>query len=311
MTPLIAYEAIGFVLGLIVGSFLNVCIARLPQGKSVVRPRSCCPKCGAGIRWYDNLPVLSWLLLRGRCRDCRQTICMHYPLVEIGLGLWFMAQAAGIHSLFLFAGATGLGISGIISGLVAHIGIAILGFLLIGLMVMDWQTKLLPDIFTLGGTAVSFLLTAIDASLLGPNDDAVILSNHHIHLSSPGAVTDQGNVFLTGPERVMGDWLLAVFGAALILLLIRWIYRALRHREGMGLGDVKLLALIAAFLGFWPAMLALFLGALTASLYGTVLLVRGKAGATSKLAFGSFLAIGGLIAALYGEKLIQFYKALL
>ena len=311
MTPLIAYEAIGFVLGLLFGSFLNVCIARLPQGKSVVRPRSCCPHCGAAIRWYDNLPVVSWLLLRGRCRDCKQAIGMHYPLVEIGLGLWFMVQAAGIHSLFAFSSASGLSITGISSGLVLHIGIAILGFLLIGLMVMDWQTKLLPDLFTLGGIAVSFLLTAIDASLLGPNDDAVILSNHHIHLSSPGAVTDQGNVFFTGPERVMVDWLLAVFGAALILLLIRWIYRALRHREGMGLGDVKLLALIAAFLGFWPAMLALFLGALTASLYGIVLLVRGKAGATSKLAFGSFLAIGGLIAALYGERLIQFYKALL
>lgn len=311
MTPLIAYEAIGFALGLLFGSFLNVCIARLPQGKSIVRPRSCCPNCGAGIHWYDNLPVVSWLLLRGRCRSCRKAIDLHYPLVEIGLALWFMVQAAEIHSLFSFANASSLSISTIISGVVAHTGIAILGFLLIGLMVMDWQTQLLPDIFTLGGTAVSFLLTAIDASLLGPNDDAVVLSNNHIHLTSPGAVVDQGNVFLTGPERVMADWLLAVCGAAVILLLIRWIYRALRHREGMGLGDVKLLALIAAFLGFWPAMLALFIGALTASLYGAALLVRGKAATTSKLAFGSFLAIGGLVAALYGEKLILAYKALL
>jgi leader peptidase (prepilin peptidase)/N-methyltransferase len=96
-----------------------------------------------------------------------------------------------------------------------------------------------------------------------------------------------------------------------VLLLIRWLYKAIRHREGMGLGDVKLLAMIAAFLGFWPAILSLFLGTLAAALYGAFLLARGKAGATSKLAFGSFLCVGGLIAALYGNRLIDRYIALL
>ncbi|MEO6909514.1 MAG: prepilin peptidase [Edaphobacter sp.] len=311
MTPLIAYEAVGFALGLIFGSFLNVCIARLPQDKSVVHPRSQCPDCGAGIRWYDNIPVISWLLLRGRCRDCKRAIALHYPLVEIGLGLWFMGQAAGIYALVYLTPANHLSSLAVIAGIFAHIGIAIFGFLLIGLMVMDWQTRLLPDIFTLGGTTISFLFTAIAAAFLGPDDDAVILGAHHIHLSSAGAVANQGSVFLTGPERMMGDWLLAVSGAVVILLLIRWMYQRLRQREGMGLGDVKLLALIAGFLGFWPAMLALLLGTLTASVYGIVLLARGKAEATSKLAFGSFLAIGGLAAALYGEKLINLYKTLL
>ncbi|HEY1744083.1 MAG TPA: prepilin peptidase, partial [Granulicella sp.] len=97
MTSLIAYEAVGFLLGLIFGSFLNVCIARLPEGKSVVHPRSRCPQCGAAIRWYDNVPVISWLLLRGRCRDCKEAIALHYPLVEIGVGLWFMTHAAEIY----------------------------------------------------------------------------------------------------------------------------------------------------------------------------------------------------------------------
>ena len=97
----------------------------------------------------------------------------------------------------------------------------------------------------------------------------------------------------------------------LLLLLIRWAYRALRHREGMGLGDVKLLAMIAAFLGFWPAILSLFLGTLAAALYGAVLLAQGKAGATSRLAFGSFLCIGGLVSALFGNHLINMYIALL
>lgn len=306
MTPFIAYEAVGFVLGLIFGSFLNVCIARLPQGKSVVHPRSRCPHCGAAIRWYDNIPVLSWLLLRGRCRDCKHPIALHYPLVEIGLGLWFMAQAAEIYTLLYLSRSTD-----IVSGVIAHVGIAVLGFLLIGLMVMDWQIQLLPDAFTLGGIAISFLLTCVSSIFLAPNEDDVTLSNHHIQISSPGSSAGQGNVFLTGPERMLSEWLLSVFAAIVILLLVRWLYRVLRHREGMGLGDVKLFGLLAAFLGFWSAALALFLGVLAASFYAIVLLARGKAGATSKLAFGSFLAIGGLIAALYGEKLISLYKTLL
>lgn len=306
MTPLIAYEAIGFVLGLIFGSFLNVCISRLPQGKSVVHPRSRCPNCEAGIRWYDNIPVVSWLLLRGRCRNCKQAIALHYPLVEFALGLWFMGQSAAIYMLISFSKTHDL-----VSAVIAHIGIAILGFLLIGLMVMDWQTKLLPDAFTLGGIAIAFLLTCTRAIFLAPNEDDVLLSSNHIQISSPGSSAGKGNVFLTGPERLLGEWLLAVVCAFLVLLLIRWAYQALRHREGMGLGDVKLLAMIAAFLGFWPAILALFIGVLTACVYAIVLLARGKAGAASKLAFGSFLAVGGMVAAIYGEKLITAYRALL
>lgn len=306
MTPLIAYEAIGFVLGLIFGSFLNVCISRLPQGKSVVHPRSRCPKCEAAIRWYDNIPVASWLLLRGHCRDCKHSIAVHYPLVEIALGLWFMAQAADIYTLLYFSKSRD-----IVSDVIVHVGIAVLGFLLIGLMVMDWHTKLLPDAFTLGGIAISFLLTCTRAIFLAPNEDDVLLNSNHIQMSSPGSSAGQGNVFLTGPERMLGEWLLAVVGAFLFLLLIRWIYQALRHREGMGLGDVKLLAMIAAFLGFWPAVLALFIGLLIASVYAMILLARGRAGLASKLAFGSFLAFGGLIAAFYGETLINAYKTLL
>jgi leader peptidase (prepilin peptidase) / N-methyltransferase len=306
VTPLIAYEAVGFVLGLIFGSFLNVCIARLPQIRSIVHPRSQCPNCGAGIRWYDNIPVLSWLLLRGRCRDCKHVIALQYPLVEIGLGLWFMMQAGEIYTLLAFSKSHDL-----VSDVIVHVGVAFLGFLLIGLMVMDWQTQLLPDLFTLGGIAVSFLLTCMRAIFLAPNEDDVILHNQQIQISSPGSSAGQGNVFLTGPERLLGEWLLAVFAAVVILLLVRWLYRVLRHREGMGLGDVKLFGLLAAFLGFWSATLALFFGVLFASGYAVVLLARGKAGTASKLAFGSFLAVGGLIAALYGEKIINAYKTLL
>lgn len=191
------------------------------------------------------------------------------------------------------------------------LGLAILGFLLIGLMVMDWQTMLLPDAFTLGGIAAALFLICAQAIFLGPGEDEVHLTKHSLHLTSPGGVTDHGNLFLTGPESLIFGRVAAICGAAILLLLIRWLYRAIRHREGMGLGDVKLLAMIAAFLGFWPAILSLFVGTLAAALYGALLLIRGKAGAASKLAFGSFLCAGGLVTAMVGNRLIDMYIALL
>ena len=290
----------GFLLGLIFGSFLNVCISRIPRGESIVHPRSRCPKCEATIRWYDNLPLLSWLLLRGRCRDCKQSIPWHYPLVELAVGLWFMLQATQIQSA-----------SSSVIYMLEIFSLAILGFLLIGLTVIDWQTLTLPDAFTITGIAIALFLVCVQAIFLGPTEDQVLLTKHSLHLTSPGGVTDHGNVFLTGPESLIFGRIAAVIGAALILLIVRWLYKALRHREGMGMGDVKLLAMIAAFLGFWPSILALFTGVLIASLYGAILLLRGKAHATTKLAFGSFLSIGGLISAQFGDRIINMYTALL
>ena len=305
----VLYEALAFILGLLFGSFLNVCIARLPKHESVVTPRSRCPQCGAPIRWYDNIPLLSFLLLRGRCRSCKQTIPWRYPLVELAVGLWFAVVV--FRCLDSSSPNVSLSTEWHIALILVGLGIAILGFLLIGLMVMDWQTLLLPDAFTLTGIAIGLFLVFIRAAFLGPTEDQVVLSNHHITLTSPGGVTDHGNLFFTGPEALIMGRIAAICGAAFLLLLVRWLYKALRHREGMGLGDVKLLAMIAAFLGFWPAILALFLGVLLATTYAIFLLIRGKAGAASKLAFGSFLAIGGLIAASFGNLLINMYAALL
>jgi leader peptidase (prepilin peptidase)/N-methyltransferase len=191
------------------------------------------------------------------------------------------------------------------------LGITILGFLLIGLLVMDWKTMLLPDAFTLSGIAIGLFLVCLQAVFLAPGEDQVVLNTtHQLRLNSPGSFASHGNVFLTGPESLIFGRVAAVCGAAFLLLTIRWIYKVIRHREGMGLGDVKLLAMIAAYLGFWPSILALFIGVLTASLYGAVLLMRGKAGAASKLAFGSFLCVGGLVSALFGNALIDKYIAL-
>jgi leader peptidase (prepilin peptidase) / N-methyltransferase len=309
VTALYAYEAIAFLLGLLFGSFLNVCISRLPQHESIVHPRSRCPQCKAAIHWYDNIPLLSWLLLRARCRDCKQAIPWRYPLVELAVGLW--SALVVVRCLDSLPATQHLSTEWHVALILIGLDLAILGFLLIGLMVMDWQTLLLPDAFTLTGIAIGLCLVFIRAAFLGPTEDQVVLSNHHITLTSPGGVTDHGNVFLTGPEHLIFGRIAAICGAAFILLVIRWLYKAIRHREGMGLGDVKLLAMIAAFLGFWPAILALFIGVLTATIYGVVLLIRGKVNAVSKLAFGSFLAIGGLISAQYGNRLIDMYIALL
>jgi len=300
----------GFVLGLLFGSFLNVCIARLPQGESIVKPRSRCPHCGKAIRWFDNIPVLSWLLLRGRCRDCKQPISIQYPLVELATGLWF--AVAGAHFRHALHSGIDLTASQIASASIATLSFAILGFLLIGLMVMDWQTMLLPDAFTFTGIAIAFLRACIRAFFLGPTEDQIVLnSTHQLRLSSPGSFASQGNIFLTGPEALLGGWLVSTLGAAAILLIVRWLYKLVRHREGMGLGDVKLLAMIAAFLGFWPAVLSLFAGVIFATIYALFLLARRQANAMTRLAFGSFLALGGLVAAIFGDRLIDAYRTLL
>ncbi|MEO6806135.1 MAG: prepilin peptidase [Edaphobacter sp.] len=311
MTSFILYEAVGFVLGLLFGSFLNVCISRLPKDESIVHPRSYCTKCGAPIRWYDNVPVINWFLLRGRCRDCKESISWRYPLVELATGLWFATIVFRFMLQSVANGNVQLSTEWWVSLVVTSIGVAILGFLLIGLMVMDWQTMLLPDGFTFSGIAIALFLVCTQAIFLGPKEDQVLLTKHSIHLTSPGSVVDYGNVFLTGPESLIFGRIAAICGAALLLLFIRWLYKTIRHREGMGLGDVKLIAMIAAFLGFWPAILSLFIGTLAAAVYGAVMLAQRKAEGASKLPFGSFLCVGGLLTALYGNRLIAMYIALL
>jgi leader peptidase (prepilin peptidase)/N-methyltransferase len=303
------FVTVGVVLGLLFGSFLNVCIVRVPRGESIVSPGSHCLTCNHPIRWYDNLPVLSWLALRGRCRDCGAAFSWSYGAVELAVGLWF-----GWLGDVIFHYSIG-------NGYVRYpwnfwvfsvIGIAMLGWLLIGLIVTDWQLQRLPDAFTLGGIAAGMFLICVQAIFLGPTDDQVVLnSTHQFRLSSPGSFAAHGNVFLTGPENLIYGRLVAVCGAALILLSVRWLYQALRKRDGLGLGDVKMLAMIAAFLGFWPSVLALFFGVTLACVWALWLTIRGKAGALTRLPLGSFLGIAGLVVAVVGNGIIAWYRALL
>jgi leader peptidase (prepilin peptidase)/N-methyltransferase len=309
-----------FLIGLLFGSFLNVCISRLPLHESIVKPRSHCPRCLHTIRWYDNIPLLSWIILRTRCRDCHARIPWRYTLVELVTGFWFLYAAlmfslgsAAIAFAHLFLGsATGF-LSAGVSNDVDAVGILILGFLLIGLLVMDWQTNTLPDSFTLTGVAIGLVLTCVRAGFLGPDEYAIHLdAAHNFRLSSPGSIaSDQGNVFLTGPEHLIFGRIVAIIAAALLPFLIRATYKAVRGQHGLGLGDVKLVAMIAAFLGFWPAILAFFLGSIFIFPYAVTLLIRKRANLTSQLPFGSFIAAGGLATALFGPPILDWYRSFL
>lgn len=306
------WEVVAFVFGLVFGSFLNVCISRLPKGESVMKPRSRCPACEHPIRWWDNVPLLSFVLLRGRCRDCSARISWRYPAVELATGIWFAAVAwVGRSELKTsFASASNILLQP--EGALAVASVTTLGFLLIGLMAMDWETLRLPDAFTFPGMGIGFFFVCLQAMFLPSGQgDVVLNTTHQLRLSSPGSFMSRGNVFLTGPEAMVWARVGAMAVMALLLLGIRWGYQRMRGREGMGLGDVKLIAMIAAFLGLWQTLLALFAGVIAAAVFAVGLLARRRAGLASRLPFGAFLCAGGLFAALLGQRVIDWYAGLL
>ena len=281
---------LALVAGLVLGSFLNVLIARLPDDRSVVSPRSHCPRCKHPVRWYDNVPVVSYFVLRGRCRDCGAAISSVYPLVEAGTAAWFVASLYGPARDLAERLGNGEDLpDAIVQGLIHHIGIAVLGWLLIGLAVTDWQTGLLPDEFTLGGAFVGLLFAATESFFVPPV---------------------RYKTFFTPEEVFIFHRFFGTVGAFLLLYLLGKAYHLIRKRPGIGRGDVKMLATIAAFLGFAPAILSLFAGVLLASVYAVVLLAQRKANATTPLPFGTFLAAGGLFASLAGPPLLEWYLGL-
>jgi leader peptidase (prepilin peptidase) / N-methyltransferase len=227
-----------FALGLCFGSFLNVCIYRLPLGKSVVAPRSACPHCGDMIPLYHNLPVLSWLILGGKCRSCKQAISPRYLVVEVLTGLLFL----GCYSHF---GLT-----------LAALKCAVLGYLLLGLIFTDAETKLLPDAMTLPGLALG-----IAFSLVVPVND---LASRIM----PGLVSPALRGEISWRMWSLTDSLLGAAVGASFLYGAAAIYLRARGVEGMGFGDVKLMALIGAFLGTKLTVLTIFAASLAGSLFG-------------------------------------------
>ena len=302
MDPLIAFAI--FALGLAFGSFLNVCIYRLPLGKSVVAPRSACPHCEKMIPLYDNVPVLSWLILRGKCRNCKQPISPRYLAVELITGLLFLVCYAHF----------GLEL--------ATLKCIVLGYLLLGLIFTDAETKLLPDALTLPGLALGIVFSA----LVPVNDLASQIMPGLVRLPVSGDVSWRVWSLL---DSVVGAAIGASFlyGAAAIYLRARGV-------EGMGFGDVKLMAMIGAFLGTKLTMLTIFAGSLAGSLFGvsTVLAVwinrtrrivargtsspeaRRRAWHSARMAlryyempFGVFLGSMALLAFWFGNQVMRWY----
>ena len=306
MEPILA--AAIFALGLCFGSFLNVCIYRLPRGKSVVAPRSACPHCGNLIPLYHNLPVLSWLILRGKCRSCKQPISPRYLVIELLTGLLFL----GCYAHFGWT--------------LAALKCVVLGYLLLGLIFTDAETKLLPDAMTLPGLALG-----IGFSLLVPVND---LASRIM----PGMVSPVMSSEISWRLWSLADSLLGAAVGASFLYGAAAIYLRARGVEGMGFGDVKLMAMIGAFLGTKLTVLTIFASSLAGSLFGlsTVLAVwmkrtrriqaRGTAsGISSKesrrrawqsarlalryyeMPFGVFLGSMAILSFLFGDRLLHWY----
>jgi len=256
--PPAVVTAIVFAYGLVLGSFLNVVIHRLPREMSLWRPRSHCPACGALVRWFDNVPVLSFLWLRGRCRRCRAPISWRYPLVELATAT-LLALVHHRHGLSVPAAEA-----------------AVLVLLLVPLGLIDLDHHLLPDVLTVPGIGLGLAGAAVEGWLLQP------------------------------PEQRLAPLLDAAAGAALgaaIPSLVILVYWWLRGKEGMGWGDVKLLAMLGAFLGWRGMLMSLMLGATAGGAVGLVLMATGRGKADTALPFGSFLCAAGLVVMLWAPQL--------
>ncbi len=262
--------AVAALFGGILGSFLNVCVYRLPRDESVVRPRSRCPKCGTMIAWYDNVPVVSWLVLAGRCRHCRAPISPIYPLVEATIALVWAAAAARL-------GATPAALSA-----------ALFVTLLVGMLLTDAQHFIIPDEFSLGGLGAGLALSLV-------TDLGIVRS----------AIGAASGFALLGAVKFAGDYALRrgwIGGAA--------VTETLGQDEpvtAMGMGDVKMLAMIGAFLGWQGVLASVFLGALAGTLVYLPFVFRKT---KPLVPFGVYLAMGALVALVLGERLLAWYAAL-
>jgi leader peptidase (prepilin peptidase) / N-methyltransferase len=268
------------VLGLVIGSFLNVCIYRLPLGKSIVFPGSGCPHCGTPIRPYDNIPVVSFLLLRGKCRACAKPISFQYPLVELLSGLAFYCCASKwqfepptyVNSLFLAV--------------------------IIVLIFTDYHHQILPNSLTLPGTAAGIVLSSFQDGRLYSD----ILS---FRLASLLGFSDS-TLILHGVGSVLG----ALIGGG-SLFAVAFFYEKIRKRQGLGMGDVKMMAMVGAFLGYRLTIITIFFGSFLGLLVGIYLILFRKMNLQTKLAFGVFLGGSAAFSLFYGFSLLDTYLELL
>jgi leader peptidase (prepilin peptidase)/N-methyltransferase len=248
--------------GLLIGSFLNVCIYRLPRDLSVVRPRSYCPNCERPIVWYENVPIGSYIVLGGRCRGCRTSISFRYPLVEFLTGIAFFV---GVYML----GPT-----------VAALKFCVFAAMQIALLFTDLEERILPDEFTIGGALAGVIFAAF--------------------VPVPGAFFE---LLLPHTWDRRAVWVFESAVGALFLSGVLWavaeLYYRIRHREGLGLGDVKMVGMVAAFLGISGALFTIVVAAVLGSVCGLLYIwLAKKEAATYELPFGSFIAFAALLVAM-------------
>lgn len=256
MTPTTIFPVFALIFGMVVGSFLNVCICRMPKEESVVSPPSHCPLCGYQIRWYDNIPLLSYLLLRGRCRGCGTHISPQYPIVELLNGILTLL-------LFLRFGPT-----------FAFAALFLFCSALVVITFIDLEHQIIPDEISLSGIVVGFALS----------------------------------FFLRGHS-----WLNSLFGILLgggSLLLVAWTYQRLTGKDGMGGGDIKLLAMMGAFLGWKAIPFIIFASSLVGSVVGITIMIMQKKDSKLAIPFGPYLALGAVLYIFYGPALIRWYLGL-
>jgi len=268
VSPWIILQLFALVLGLCLGSFLNVCIARMPDDRSVVSPPSHCPHCGSGIAWYDNIPILSWLILRAKCRACGNGIAATYPLIEATTGLLvLLVWRQAIPGVELLDAAH-------VALFVYHTTFVCM---LIGLTFIDLEHYIIPDEFSIYAVPVG-VLGALGIGFLAPD--------------------------------LAPSWQQALIGAAVgggFLLAVAGIYWLIRREEGIGFGDVKLLAMIGSFLGAFPALfLVMLLSSIVGSIVGIAHIIFQGRGLRTAIPFGPFLAIGALITLFFGDVLVRF-----
>ena len=235
-----------FIIGAVLGSFYNVLIYRIPRGMSIIYPPSHCPKCNAPIRWYDNIPIISYILLRGRCRNCKGKISVRYPLVELSSGLLAVMCYAKWGATFT-----------------AFVFFVFFSLLLI-LSLIDWDTFLLPDSLNLGGLGFG-LITSFIREVFG---------------------------FI--------DSLFGALSGFLPSLLVYLYYTKIRKVEGLGFGDVILLAFIGSVVGYWGVIYAVFLGSILGLMYALPIILKNKS-LSFAIPFGPFLSLGCFVGVLLHE----------
>lgn len=238
--------------GLCVGSFLNVCIHRLPLKQSVVSPGSRCPSCGYELRWYDNIPVLSYVMLRARCRSCSRPISIQYPLIEVITAVVFLAHWYALGPTALFGARL------------------VFGCALIVLFMIDLEHQILPDVITLPGIVIGVVLSVV---------------------LPPGPIASLIGLLLGGG----------------LLWAIAEAWFRLRKVDAMGFGDVKMLAMVGAWLGWKMVILTFVLSSLMGGLVGAVLLASRRADMATRVPFGTMLAVAAMMASLYGGPILAWY----